>query len=201
MAMGFTSNSYALRPRTVAVAQEQATRAAGRKIHLFRAYPFVSREDLAQEAMCGILRANYDLSKAAFASFAYTVAKRRILDYHRACGARPLTAGLGDREVRGSAAVPSLDVAAAAMDRPMAGARGRPWKEPLDVRLAMMRRREAGESWGSIAGRFNVDRHHVRQIVEGLKRKLEKRCGINRGEIEGQKRHRRRRRRRERING
>ena len=87
-------------PLTLAVAERAAAAAARAKLHLFAPWPRISREDLVQHAMLEIWRANYDLSKSAFFTFAYRVASNRILDYLDACKVRGVEVRLSDQRAR-----------------------------------------------------------------------------------------------------
>jgi hypothetical protein len=168
-----------MNPRSVAVAEASARAAASKLLKLFKPWPHVSRDDLVQVAMMGIIQARYDLGKSAFATFTYQVAYRRILDHWDACKCRGVHIHL-PADAREPAdprptsapgyfagAIKLLD-AADAVPYPRRGQRGRPWREPLRVRLEMMRRRGAGESFGSIALRYHCPRYRVQQCIQSV---------------------------------
>jgi hypothetical protein len=159
-----------MRNQTALVAMQSAQRACWRLLPLFAPWPAVSLEDLVQQVQIDILRAEYDITKAAFATFAYQVAYRRALDYRDKLIVRGKEEHL-DVDVRPVVAPGSEPAETGMRRRP---GRGRPWRYPLAVRVDCVRRRLAGESWGSIAQRYGLHRGTARRIAEKSVRKIGK---------------------------
>lgn len=163
-------------PATYETARRYAIDAAKSKLALFIPWPSVSLDDLVQVALQGIYTARYDVTRSAWGTFCYRVARCRILDFRDSLVCRGVAVRLPETITAPTASTPGhapvledlLD-AAESIPRPFAGRRGRPWKYTLAQRLDILQRRGRGESWGSIALQIpGASRESVRRAHDSV---------------------------------
>lgn len=157
--------------KTALAAQESARRAASRLFPLFGQFHHISLDDLIQHALThvlieGITRQRYDISKSAWTTYAYMVARNRIMDMRSALLARPRVDLCEVSAMEEQSADLHTDAGADSGVRLATRRRGRPWKYPLPLRCDCVRRRLAGESVGSIALRHRITRSQVQRITQ-----------------------------------